>query len=78
MKYNISNYVLKVWLTSVIGGPVLLLMWMMLKSGHRQVADFTLLFVIWLVGALFSLPSLAVFYFPIAAASLLACGPYAS
>ena len=63
MSYRISDYIIKIWLTSVTASPILLLIWATLTVGPKQGSDFTLLFVIFLFGAVLSFPSLMIFYF---------------
>ena len=63
MKYRTGDYVLKIWLTSMVAGPLLLLILSLSKGGSWRADDFTLLFVTFLFSILFSSPSLALFYF---------------
>jgi hypothetical protein len=59
MKYNTTEYSIKVWLTSVVIGPFLLMILSWLVNHKLSVEG---LDVVILMGALFSLPSLLVFY----------------
>ena len=63
MKYKIANYVIKVWLTTVIAGPILLVVIALLQHNVTKdpfaIAEFL---VIILMGSICSLPSMALFY----------------
>ncbi|MGZ3778741.1 MAG: hypothetical protein ACXVAZ_13850 [Mucilaginibacter sp.] len=53
---------MKIWLTSVITGPILLGIWLIAKSPIVRASDIQVLFVMLIVGAMLSSPSLAFFY----------------
>ncbi|MBS1530954.1 MAG: hypothetical protein JSU01_11635 [Bacteroidetes bacterium] len=63
MKYRIGDYVIKVWLTSVITAPMLVVINALIGGGKiTGPGDFNVFLVIILMGAILSLPSMALFY----------------
>lgn len=60
MNYRISDYVLKVWLTSVFGAPTILLILALIRPD--LVSIFSIYLFTILIGALFSLPSFLLLY----------------
>ena len=63
MKYRVANYVIKIWTTSVIAGPMLLVVIALIQ--HNVTEDpfaITEFLTIILMGSIFSLPSMVIFY----------------
>jgi|GEM_PF-3338017 len=59
-----GSYVIKVWLTSVIGSPILLAIVSFIETASDfRPGDLGLFLVMFLFGAIFSLPSIILFYF---------------
>jgi hypothetical protein len=60
MKYNISDYVLKVWLISVFAAPTILLILALIRQD--LVSIFSIYLFTILIGGLFSLPGFLLLY----------------